>query len=87
MLRHSYANCAVVVQDCLVSVANMVQVLVPLPYPTASNAQIHEAKDFAGVSAVAGSKDTNQRNQHHCTSNCLCPGFFLVALRCDFVPA
>lgn len=79
----SYANCAVVVQDCLVPVANMVQelVLVLQPCPTTTNALNHEGRELVGVSTLSGYKDANCHNQHCCTNNCLCPGFFLVAVR------
>lgn len=85
---HSYPNCAVVVLCSLVSVTNMVLelVLVSQPCPTTSNAQNHEGKEL-GVSAPSGYKVTSWHNWHHCTSNCLCSGFFLVAVRYNFTPA
>lgn len=60
----SYANCAVVVQDCLVSVADMVQeqVLVSQPWPTTTDAQNHKGRELVGVSAPSGHKDTNRHN-------------------------
>jgi len=60
---HSCANCAVVVQDCLVSVADMVQelVLVSRPCPTATNAKNHEGREL-GVPVLSGYKDTDRHN-------------------------
>lgn len=58
----SYASCAVVVQDCLASVANAVQelVVVSQPCPTTTNAQNHKGRELVGVSAPSGCKDTNR---------------------------
>lgn len=60
----SYASCAVVVQDCLASVANAVQelVLVSQPCPTTTNAQNHKGREPVGVSVPSGCKDTNRHN-------------------------